>query len=154
MTGSALTYDQLRVLDLVLDEIIPPSEDGRLPGAGALGLASHVEAALLDMPELRKMIADGLTALNNLARRYHGHGFAKVPRHHRLQLLSDHATSEHAFPPILVLHTYAAYYQDARVLAALGLPPRPPHPEGYAMEPDDLTLLDPVRRRRPMYRSP
>ena len=41
----------------------------------------------------------------------------------------------------------------ARVVAALGLEPRPPHPKGYEMGTDDLTLLDPVRRRGPRYRA-
>jgi len=38
--------DEQRVLASVLDEIIPPSSDGRLPGAGELGLVSYIEQAL------------------------------------------------------------------------------------------------------------
>jgi hypothetical protein len=38
------------------------------------------------------------------------------------------------------------------VLTALGLEARPPHPAGYAIEPNDLSLLDPVRRRAELYR--
>jgi hypothetical protein len=51
------------------------------------------------------------------------------------------------------MHTYAGYYQHPRVMSALGLAPRPPHPLGYEMGADDLSLLDPVRRRAKMYRE-
>ena len=63
------------------------------------------------------------------------------------------AAAEDCFPPALVLHVLGAYYQHPRVLSALGLDPRPPHPDGYRMAPDDLALLEPVRRRPRMYRS-
>ena len=62
------------------------------------------------------------------------------------------ATREPAFLPGLVFHTYAGYYQHDRVFEALGLEARPPHPKGYETEANDLTLLDPVRRRRRLYR--
>ena len=51
------------------------------------------------------------------------------------------------------MRTYMAYYSNDRVLEGLGLEPRPPHPGGYAMEPNDLTLLDDVRRRPKLYRK-
>ena len=56
--------------------------------------------------------------------------------------------------PTLVFHSYAAYYQHGSVVSALGLEPRAPFPGGYEVEPDDLTLLDPVRQRPKLYRDP
>jgi hypothetical protein len=53
----------------------------------------------------------------------------------------------------LTLHAFVGYYQNAQVAAALGLEPRPPHPHGYTMEPNDLTLLDPVRHRPKFFRQ-
>ncbi|HUI24603.1 MAG TPA: hypothetical protein VL403_00860, partial [Candidatus Kryptonia bacterium] len=49
--------------------------------------------------------------------------------------------------------TCAGYCQHARVVEALGLEARPPHPQGYQMEPNDLTLLDDVRRCPKRYRD-
>ena len=144
---------QTRVLDLVLDELVPPSDDGTLPGAGALALAGDLEEALLQLPAVLEMIAESLTALDQITHRRHGTGFAERPRHDRQTLLDELASTEHAFPPLLLLHVYAAYYRHPRVVAALGLDPRPPHPHGYEMVPDDLTLLDAVRRRGPRFRS-
>lgn len=41
------------------------------------------------------------------------------------------------------------YYEDARVLAALGFEARPPFPAGHELEEGDWSLLDPVRARGP-----
>jgi hypothetical protein len=146
--------DQQRVLNHVLDEIIPPSDDGRLPGAGELGLATHVDDATRATPEMRAMIVDGIAALDRFATRRAGQGFAALSRDDRLHVLNEHASSEHSFPPMLIMYAYTGYYQHPRVLTALGLEPRPPHPKGYEMAPDDFSLLDPVRQRRPFYRQP
>ena len=51
-----------------------------------------------------------------------------------------------------MLHTFAGYYQHPRILDALGIAPRAPHPQGYEMAANDLSLLEPVRRRGNMYR--
>jgi hypothetical protein len=67
--------------------------------------------------------------------------FAALARPERQALLAEQSF---VFP--LTLHTYVGYYQTPEVVAALGLETRPPHPQGYAMEPNDLSLLDVVRR--------
>ena len=144
---------QRRALARALDEIIPPSEGGRLPGAGEVDVVSYVERALRSTPELRAMIVEGLTALEALAQGRHDCAFAALSRETQSEVLHALAYSEHAFPPVLMLHAYAGYYQDGRILQALGLEPRPPHPQGYTMGPNDLTLLDPVRQRPKRYRD-
>lgn len=45
------------------------------------------------------------------------------------------------------------YYRDPRVMRALNIDVRPPFPKGYIQEPNDLSLLDPVRARGPIYRK-
>jgi len=137
-----------RALASVLDEIVPPSSDGRLPGAGELGLVNYVEEALRNTPDLKAMIAQGLTDLDTLARAKHAPDFASLHRDAKLQLLN-----QQPFMLPLTLHTYTGYYQNARVVAALGLEARPPHPQGYHMEPNDLSLLDAVRRMPKLYRE-
>jgi hypothetical protein len=140
--------DEERVLASVLDEIIPPSNDGKLPGAGQLGLARYIDEVSRPTPEIRAMIVQGLSDLDNLARSRNAPGFAALSREDKMQLLN-----EQAFVLPLTFHTYAGYYQQARVVEALGLEARPPHPKGYHMEPNDLSLLDGVRRRPKLYRQ-
>lgn len=140
--------DDFRLLTAVLDEIIPPSADGRLPGAGELGLAGYVEEALRKLPDLRSMIAQGLSELDTAARLRNAAGFAALPTQDKQQLLN-----EQGFLLPLTFQAYIGYYQHPRVAAALGLDPRPPHPQGYQLEPNDFTLLDAVRRRPKLYRE-
>ena len=51
------------------------------------------------------------------------------------------------------MHTVTCYYQDDRVLAAIGLEARPPFPKGYDVPAGDLSLLEPVRRRGSIVRE-
>jgi hypothetical protein len=147
-TTPGFSEDQMHLLACVLDEIIPPSTDGRFPGAGQLGLARYIDEAMQKTPELRSMIAQGLTDLDNLARSRKTTDFAALSKADKLQLLN-----EQGFVLPLAFQTYIVYYQQARVVAALGLEARPPHPKGYEMAPNDLTLLDAVRRSPKRYRD-
>lgn len=147
-TNPRFSEDEKRVLTSVLDEIIPPSDDGRLPGAGQIGLAQYIDEVLQKTPELRSMIAQGLSDLDNQARSRNAPSFAALSKEGKLQLLN-----EWGFVLPLTLHTFTGYYQHARVVEALGLEARAPHPTGYEMEPNDLSLLDAVRRRPKLYRE-
>jgi len=52
----------------------------------------------------------------------------------------------------LVTHTYSGYYCNPLIIRILSLDVRPPQPRGYELEPIDLSLLDRVRQRKPLYR--
>ena len=144
----SFSREQKRVLASVLDEIIPPSADGKMPGAGQVGVADHLEKALQAMPDLRSMVTEGLSELDQASRTRHGRAFLELAEAEKRALLS-----EQGFVIALTLHTYVGYYQNPRVVAALGMEVRAPHPQGYEMAPDDPTLLDPVRRRAKLYRD-
>jgi len=148
----SLTPEQTRALSAVLDELIPPSADGHLPGAGALGLASAIEDKMREQPDLRPAVLGGLDALDALAKQSGVAGFVDVPAGDRNELLNRLSAESPAFLPGLIFHTYVTYYYQPSVVEALGVPPRPPHPEGYAVPPSDEGLLDAVRARGPLYR--
>ena len=149
----ALTPEQAGALVAVLDALLPRSGDGRLPGAGELGLLGRIEGEMRKAPELAHAVRQGLAGLAALARGRAPGGFAALAAQEREPLLRELAMQQPGFLPGLLFHTFAAYYQHPRVLAGLGLEPRPPFPKGYAMEASDLDgLLEPVRRRGPHYR--
>ena len=106
------------------------------------------------MPGFDAVIVAGLAALDALARERGAAGFAALPREERTAVLKAYAEREPGFVPGLVFQTYTAYYLEPRVVEALGLEARPPHPKGYEMEPNDLSLLDPVRARPGPRRRP
>ena len=145
-----LSNDQRLALTCVLDHAIPASDDGRLPGAGKLGLESYIcENATESFP----ILAQGLAALDQLAEEHGVSGFVNLSADDRVDLLGKVETSEPAFLPTLIFHTYIGYYQDARVIKALGLAPGPPFPRGYEVAPTDLSILDSVRKRPKFYRE-
>jgi hypothetical protein len=144
-----LTPAQRATLDCVLDEIVPPSADGRMPGAGSLGLAAGVEAMLARNPGAVAALGEALAALE-------GQGearFSALAPPQRLAALNEFTARNPGFVPGLLFATYARYYQEPRVLEALGLEARPPHPGGHVLEPGDWSLLDAVRRRGKIYRD-
>ena len=146
--------EEARALAVLLDEIIPQSDDGRLPGAGEIGLVDYIAEKA---PELRPVMLQGLAALDTLAAERGASGFAALAPPDRRDVLNRHASANPGFLPGLIFHTYNGYYQDTRVLEGLGLEARPPHPLGYEMAPTDFARFAPleaVRRRPRFYREP
>jgi hypothetical protein len=141
------------ILATLIDEAVPPSDDGRLPGAAALGLRAHVVRTAEETPMLRPVLEYGLSAIADLAAKRNPAGFASLSRAEAKAVVDEFAASDQFFLPAFLFLVYSGYYREPRVVEALGLEARAPHPEGYPMEPDDWSLLDPVRRRPRTSRS-
>jgi hypothetical protein len=150
---SLLDADQQRTLGCVLDQIIPPAADAAMPGAGEIGLVEHIEQALRKSPDLLPTVADGLAAVNGLARDHGEPNFEALPESERSQLLEELSATHPGFLPSLIFHTYVGYYQNPRIVAALGMEAHPPFPKGFPMESGDLSLLDVVKQRPKMFRE-
>ena len=148
-----LTAEQKRNLAYVLDDIVPASAERRLPGAGELGVGTYVEETLRRTPMLWEMVLQGLSALEELTRARGAKTLGDLSENERGEVLRELGNSVNSFPPPLMLQAFAGYYQHPRVLEALGLEARPPHPKGYEMGEDDLGILEPVRRRAKMFRQ-
>lgn len=148
-----LSDDELGTLAALLDHVIPPSADGRMPGAGAVGLADRISRELSARPGVLEVVRGGLASLDRIARGERGDPFAKLPAADRRGVLDQVSAAEPGLVPSLAFPTYIAYYEHPTVLAALGLEPRPPHPQGYELEAFDESLLEGVRRRSPSYRE-
>ncbi len=148
--GNELTDDQIQMLASVLDTIIPPTEDGSFPGAGEIGLAEILNQKA---PELVPVLVAGLAVLAELMASREETDFMTLENAKRRSLLEEVADQLPIFLPGLLFQTYSNYYQHPRVLEALGLAARAPYPLGHDLEPGDMGLLDPVRRRAPLYRD-
>ena len=150
---ASLTTHQRQTLGAVLDALIPPRES--LGGAGALGLGDAVAREVDKMSGALDALGTDLAALDAAGGSRGAAAFAALEEPERSEALAAHAETDPGFLPGLVFHAYIAYYQDPRVVAALGLEPRPPHPEGYAMEPTDLeSLTANIRTRAAFFRKP
>lgn len=146
----ALSAQQSAILERVLDLIVPPSADGRLPGAAQVGVPAWLIARA---PDALAQLADELDTLQAQARERHGQDFAALAAPLHQALVDALRARDPAFLARLALETVTCYYQDDRVLEALGLETRPPAPQGFQVIAGDLTLLAPVRRRGKRYRD-
>ena len=140
--------DEQHMLMHLLDVIIPPNGDRELPGAGALGLTNSIARTVQQTPMVRPVVEYGLSTLAELARKRKPAGFAGLSAQEAKEVWEEFAATDQFFLPAFLFLVYSSYYQHPRVVEALGLEARAPHPKGHTMEESDWTLLDPVRERR------
>ncbi len=152
--SSVFSEQEQRTLAAVLDEIIPPNADRKMPGAGAIGVARFIEdTTLRQSPETLPIVQKGLAAADELAFSRKATPFAALSPKDRLDVLRELESTTPSFLSSLIFPTFLGYYQSPAVGIALGIGSDPPHPKGYSMEPFDLALLDSVRRRPKLYRG-
>ena len=142
---------QQMLLSAVLNRLIPATDD--FPGAGDLGIASYVDMVVGRFADLRRLFAEGLTHIALASQARQGQEFIDLADDHKDAVLRRVETLHPAFFEALVQHTYSGYYSHPTVIRLLGLEARPPQPRGYHLEPLDLTLLDNVKQRGPLYRQ-
>ena len=145
-----LSEAQQKTLAAVLNLIIAPSDDGRMPGAAEYDIWGYIHDAA---STLAPVVRDELERLDTQARLQQGKPFATLDGAARQTLVEQMRAAEPGFMRDLARQTVACYYQQDRVLAAIGMPPRPPFPLGYEVAEGDLSLLDPVRARGRVYRQ-
>ena len=140
-SDSALDPARREVLGALLDTIIPPGGDQEKPSAADIDFLRYVETNA----------ADFLLELGEILRRFDAE-FVRCPlmvRYERVKAFSEAAPE--SFDRLLS-EVYACYYQDARVLEAIGVGVGPPFPRGNTVEPGDLSLLDPVSKNKTTWR--
>ena len=145
-----LTADQARSLPILLDMIIAPDPSRGMPGAGELDLIGYLVEF---QPDQITAIRAELDQLDHEARKQYGRGFADLEQGERDRLVTRLRAEDPEFARSIASETMACYYQDDRVVLALGMEARPPFPKGHEVDPGDLSLLDPVRKRKPLYRD-
>lgn len=132
---------QLGDLKALAGAMIPASEAHGVPGADDAAIlsviAAHAAGAAGALQRLADSLGDGPGTLGALDR-------AEL----EARLVRSGGPDAGAVYALALMH----YYRDDRVMAALGLEPRPPFPVGHRLEEADPALLDPVRARSPFWR--
>ena len=150
-SDALLTEAQADIVAVLLNMIVAPSEDGRMPGAGQFDVLAYIrEAASEVVPALR----EELDRLEEHAQASFGEKFVALAETDRQAVVDELRASERDFLHGLAAQTVACYYQQDQVLEAIGMEARPPYPKGYEVKPGDLSLLDPVRQRGKLFRDP
>ena len=129
--------------------VIPASTEYGIPGADDEAIAADiVESAAGSVGE----VVASLAALDALSRDDRGAGFAALDPTGRLAVAKAFREAHRKLAAPLITLVAQCFYRDERVMASLGMEPRPPYPEGFEVEQGDWSLLDPVRRRERLYR--
>lgn len=145
-----LTEEQSRSLRVLLNMIIPPNQEKGMPAAGELDFMGYVREYATDQLDA---IQRELDFLNRVSHEQYQHSFADLAPNDR-KILIDRLRKKNAqFAQSIVVQTMGCYYQNDKVVTALGMEARPPFPKGHEVVSGDLSLLDPVRKRKPIYRE-
>ena len=145
-----------RLASAVLDRIVPASTDGRVPAAGALGVADFLADRASADPPLAALFRQVLAQAAALAEAcgVHFDALDAAERDAIVETLEREAPDAFA---ALVRHVYMGYYSRADVRPLFGLSAAPTQPQGYEVPSDDpgeiAALLAPVRALGRRYRS-
>ncbi|MDP3240215.1 MAG: hypothetical protein Q8M69_07290 [Reyranella sp.] len=145
MKHDTLTDAEIRDLRALAGLMIPASTTHGVPGADD-------ELIFVDIVKnLERDTADAQTALRQLAA-LSGGAFADLSPERRAEVAARFKQEGGA--PLFALNRVVllCYYRDDRVMRSLGQEPRSPFPKGHVVDQGDWSLLDPVRRRPPMWR--
>ena len=142
---------QCELLVSVLNRLVPAA--GAFPGAGDLGVASYIDRVVGQSAALKRLFAQGLSAIALTSQAQSAQPFTALLEGQRDAVLQHIEATAPEFFEALVTHTYSGYYSHPTVVRLLGMEGRPPQPRGYHLEPLDLSLLDKVKQRQPIYRQ-
>jgi hypothetical protein len=146
MFDKALSPAQIDDLRVIAGLMIPASDEFDVPGADDPLIQADILATL---GRDAAVVGEALDILARIAGRPLA-GLDPVQREAAAMELRAQGGPAVATLTRIVLQ---CYYRDDRVVRSLGLEPRPPYPKGHALEDGDWSLLDPVRRRPPMWRQ-
>jgi hypothetical protein len=134
------------ILRIVVGHIIPASAAYGLPGAddGAI-LADILRSAWREGRKLHEAAAE-IDAAS-------GGTFATIPTGEQATVLQRFREQHPGLARACEVVTARCYYRDGRVMRSIGMEVRPPFPLGFAVEPSELDLLEPVRQRGKIYRD-
>jgi len=141
-TDNPLTAAQQATLSGILSVLIPADERRGLQSANELDLVVYINE---QSPEFVPALIQILETFDDQ--------FAALAESERHQLVDEYSKSQSDLFNALLFHTFACYYQDDRVLEAIGMNADPPFPRGNEIESGDLSLLDPVLKRPRLYRT-
>jgi hypothetical protein len=129
-------HEQKAIADLVA-QIIPASQEFDQPGADDPAILHDI---LTSGAYLRDRLAAALTRVS-------------VDTFVDAAWAADFRRAYPAEAELLQTLTVQCYYRDERVMRSLKIEVRPPFPVGYIQQPNDFSLLEPVRKRGEIYRK-
>ena len=146
VTDITLTDSETRDLRALVGVMIPASTEYKVPGADDDKIFADILGSLeRDCDDCRLSLKE-LAALS-------GGSFADLTPARRGEVAATFKQRGGAKLAALNRVVLLCYYRDDRVMRSLGQEPRAPFPIGHVIEQGNWSLLDPVRKRRALYRN-
>jgi len=151
-SDSRLSFEATATLRALAGAVIPASPAHGIPGADDEAVFNDI---LMSARPYHPVLADGLRRLDSLTRDAHGEGaiYAELDLAERVALAEQYREAQPEVTGLLISLICQCYYRDERIMASLGMDPRPPFPHGFEISDGDWSLLDPVRKRGTIYRE-
>jgi hypothetical protein len=146
MDTQTLTEAEIADLRCLAGMIVPPSTKYDVPGADDDRIFADIVSSI---GRDHDNVCTALATLRTLA----GGPFAALGAARRAEVATRLRAGGGHPVGVLTRIVLLCYYRDDRVMVSLGLEPRPPFPRGHVIEQGDWSLLDPVRTRKPFWRS-
>ena len=145
-----LIAEEINILLILVDMIIPASEDFALPSASD----PQIFADLVNTAQRhRDKVRDALSALKTVAYEEARSEFSELDDKNRIVILELFRRTYVKAADLLATLTVQCYYRDSRVMRSLNMESRAPHPIGFEVNRGNWSLLDPVRNRTPSFRK-
>jgi hypothetical protein len=144
----SFTEQEQIVLRKLAGCMISASKDLQIPGADDdVIFARLLERATPKVAELRLVMNDFLDAFGGVG------DVAALGDAEFKDAMVSARQKPHPFLELAIGLVANAYYTDPRILASLNKEDRPPFPKGNTLEQGDWSLLDPVKKRDPIFRN-
>ena len=150
-TDNPLDAEETATLRHIVGAMIPASEEFGVPGADDPVIFDDILSIVRTNVDL---VGTGISAVDAMARSRFDERLIDLEADDRESVLMEFSQSPATPMRYLVTITAQCYYRDDRVMASLGMDARPPFPEGHEIPQGDLSLLDPVKARGPIWRAP
>ncbi len=136
--------EQVRILRILVEMIIPASEAHGLPGAGDDAIFNDI---LLTAQRQHGAVSGALNDLHSLD------SLGNLDEQAREDVVAAFRQTHVKAADTIAAITVQCYYRDDRVMRSLAMETRPPFPQGFEIAEGDWSLLEPVRGRPAIYRK-
>jgi len=148
--------DERKLLKLILQEIIPASEDGKIPSSGLDSVINYLENKVKENLNFKNLFNDGILRVNDFLISTETH-INSIDSKEVNFVLKKIENEKPIFFKEFLRQVYMGYYSQPSIRQFFGVSSHPPHPNGYEVpeeEPDFVeNLVEPVKKRGICYRQ-
>jgi len=148
--------DERKLIKIILQELIPTSDDFIIPSAGLDSVINYLENKVKEDLNFRKLFNAGILKINDFLTST-GNNINSIDSNETIFILKKIENEVPLFFKEFLKYVYMGYYSEPSIRPFFGVSLHPPHPNGYEVpeeEPDFIeNLVEPVKKRGICYRQ-